>query len=95
VEDVKAYIEEWKSRKWFGEHERNLADRVLAVLEAEEKEEEVIAAIDKELGVFENKHPWSLDFLLDLRHMVRPTKVEKVEEECTPTEADSPSVLVP
>jgi hypothetical protein len=94
VEETKSYIKEWKSTKWFGEHEVDLADRILEVLEAEDTEE-IVTKIDEELGVWENSHPWSMNFLLDVRNMVRPIQVEEEEEECTPTEADSPSALVP
>jgi hypothetical protein len=94
VKEVKEFVEEWMKYKWFGEHETALADRILTVLETEEQEE-IVAEIDKELSVNNNRHPWSMDFLLDVRNKVRPVKVEEVEEECTPTEADSQSVLVP
>jgi hypothetical protein len=94
VEEIMSYVKEWKSTKFYGEHEVNLGERMLKALEKEDTEE-IIAEIDKELGVWENSHPWSRNFLLDLRNKVRPSTVEEVEEECTPTEADSPSALVP
>ena len=94
MEEIKLHVKEWQSTKWFGEHEVELADRILNVLETEDTEE-IVTEIDKELGVWENSHPWSMNFLLDVRSMVRPSQVEEAEEECTPTEADSPSALVP
>jgi hypothetical protein len=91
MNDVIDYINTWKKKKWYGEQEEALAENLLFVLESQQSEE-IVDYIDTELGVFTNKHPRYMNFLLDVRNMVQPP--EKVEEECTSTEVDSLSGLV-
>lgn len=91
--DTETYVKQWMNKSWYGEQEQNIGSDLLEVLESHP--ENIVNHIDSELGEFNNRHPRYINFLLDVRNMVRPSKVEERTEECTPTEADSPSALVP
>jgi hypothetical protein len=93
MEEIRLYIKTWMKKKWYGEEETALGEGLLEVLNSQP--EEIVEYIDTELSVFANRHPRYLNFLLDVRNKVRPPIAEEVEEECTPTEADYQSALVP
>lgn len=93
MESIVSHIQTWMNKDWYGEQEEALGRTLLNVLESHP--DEIVETIDKELSEFHNRHPRYMDFLLDVRNMVRPPQAEEVEEKCTSTRADSQSALVP
>jgi hypothetical protein len=83
VNDLTAFVREWRATKWFDESDYEIADEVLQAIKTDETD--IIETIDEMLS----RRPIVryMNFLLDVRSMVSPS-AEDGDEGCQVTEQE-------